>query len=563
MLGPNCLGLFSASNQLNLTTIPDLPRGSVAMISQSGGIVAQTAARLRQLGDGFDTVISVGNRLDIKLADAVTAAATRPGTGALLMYMETFDEGDRLLDAIAHYRAARGPVVVLMGGRSAASRRAASSHTGSLFGSWARIHALLEEVGAYVTSALDVAVAASLRAAPGPLNGPEVFTVCDGGGHSVLLADALDGQGLSSPEPSPALRARLAGILGREDITNPLDLAGVADTDLTVYTRVAEAVAAEGGFHGLVVAGAALGTFADFFGPDAARQELDVVDALAALRERLPVAVQTPAATTSNATMDRMRSGGLPVFEWPGELAAWLAAQRTEPSRADAPAHEDAGAEVVIDLTLGEATEAVRTLLVELGAGDGIGPVVTRDELGGCDPDGRWVLRLDGFAHKVRHGAIHVDVATVDLPSAFDDLASLAARAGLPARIRLAPLIPHTDEFLLTVWGNGPDGRGIAIGGGGSAVESMADVALGRIPTDQVAVEALLRRTRAGAAFLARATPAQRAELAAFVVDFAAHIDRRLSPFAEIELNPVAIGPGGVSVLDTLPQRNPQDGVSA
>jgi hypothetical protein len=222
----------------------------------------------------------------------------------------------------------------------------------------------------------------------------------------------------------------------------------------------------------------------------------------------------------------------------------------------------------VIDPTLGEATEVVRTLAAELGVGDGIGPVVTREELDRCDPDGRWVLRLDGFPHKVRHGAIHVDVATIDLPSAFDDLASLSARAGLPARIRLAPLIRYTDEFLLTLWGNGPDGRGIAIGGGGSAVESMADVALGRIPTDQAAVEGLLDRTRAGAAFLARATPAQRAELAAFVLDFAAHIDRRLNPFAEIELNPVVIGPDGVSVLDALPQPRPprrtsQDGVSA
>src|SRR5690606_16418409 len=46
ILGPNCLGVFSATNQLNLTSIAQLPSGTVAMASQSGGIVAQAGRRL-------------------------------------------------------------------------------------------------------------------------------------------------------------------------------------------------------------------------------------------------------------------------------------------------------------------------------------------------------------------------------------------------------------------------------------------------------------------------------------------------------------------------------------
>jgi len=271
---------------------------------------------------------------------------------------------------------------------------------------------------------------------------------------------------------------------------------------------------------------------------------------LVTLAKGRPIAVQSSVAGEGGPALTILRDGGIPVLEWPSELAAWFRAQAT--SRDEPETRAQGPSPVVVDHGLSAATEVVRAALAELGVVDGIGQVLEPDDVASVAA-GRWVLRADGFPHKRLAGAIHVDLSVSELPAAYADLVALTREQGLPPVVRIAPLVAHDYEFVLTVWGNAHEGSGIAIGGGGSDIERDADIALGRLPRQGRDVTRLLGRTRAGSAFLATATPAHVAALADFVVAFAGRMDSTFADYSEIELNPVAVGVGGVSVLDALP----------
>src|SRR5207244_9161379 len=115
-------------------------------------------------------------------------------------------------------------------------------------------------------------------------------------------------------------------------------------------------------------------------------------------------------------------------------------------------------------------------------------------------------------------------------------------------RIRLAPLVPHRHELVLTLWRHETEGRGFAIGAGGAAVEELNDVAVGRMPSSEDDVLGTLARTRLGQR-LAR-EGVELGGLAAFVLRLARVFEERLTELRELECNPVALTSDGPIVVD-------------
>ena len=553
VVGPNCLGLFGGAADLNLTTLPDLPKGRVALVSQSGGLGSHVGRRLRQLHDGFAVILNLGNKLDVDITDCLGVLREHEPLSVLL-YLESFDEGDDLLDAIARLRET-APVTVMLGGLSSAGRAAARSHTASMFGSWSRIAALLGEAGAHVCDRLETAVAAASGRAT-LLRGRRVFVLCDGGGHSVLLGDACEAAGLALPDPSPVLASsvgattpdRLSSTVG-----NPLDLAGAADADPSVYGAVVARVAGSGEYDACLVGGI-FGGYADLFGPTVGAAEVATAGEMVrrSATAQVPLVVQTTYGVEATPALGVLREQGITVVEWPSEGAAWLAARAPCPQLAEDPA---GGSPIAagVDPALGGHLERVRAFAREAGLLDGVGPVTAPDDLAALDPAGTWVLRLDGIVHKARVGAVRVGVAAAELVATYDELVTLAGRLGVAPAVRVAPLIPHEHELLVTVWKGSADGAGLAVGGGGSGVESARDVAIGRLPRTADDVDRLLRRTVAGRRALARLSPAAATGLRGAILRLAAALDGELAGFTEVELNPLGVGEAGVALLDAVP----------
>jgi acyl-CoA synthetase (NDP forming) len=552
LMGPNCLGLFGAKASLNLTTLPDLPIGNVALISQSGGLASHVGRRLRQLNDGFGAILTLGNKLDVNITDCLGAIAEETAGMSVLLYLERFDEGDPLLEAIARVRAAV-PITVVLGGRSAAGQHAAMSHTASMFGSWSRIAALLRDAGAHVCDRLETAVAASSGTAT-LLRGRRVFVLCDGGGHSVLLGDACDAVSLELPAPSQALADAISTATKTRfavSIGNPLDLAGAADTDPSTYAEIASSVATSGEFDACLVGGI-FGGYADLFGATVSQIEIATARALSRLSAagELPIVVQTTYGAENTPALAALREQDIAVLEWPSEAAEWLAAR--SPGVATGPVGTDV-APTPAPLGLGKNLDRVRRVCVSVGMVDGVGPVTSRQALDDFTDADSWVLRLDDVAHKSRVGAVRVGVATANVRDEFDELVEMAHQLGVGPRIRVAPYIAHDHEILLTLWKGDLNGAGLAIGGGGSQVETARDVAIGRLPRSSSDVDHLLRRTITGSRVLDEFPDSVVDLLRSIILQLVTALDGELRDFEEIEFNPLAVGDFGVALLDALP----------
>ena len=85
LVGPNCMGVYSAPARLNGTYFWDLPRldGGIGVVSQSG---AYGGLIFRQLGAralGVRHFVSIGNQADVEmLEDLIVAAVNEAGRKA-------------------------------------------------------------------------------------------------------------------------------------------------------------------------------------------------------------------------------------------------------------------------------------------------------------------------------------------------------------------------------------------------------------------------------------------------------------------------------------------------
>jgi acetate---CoA ligase (ADP-forming) len=562
LLGPNCVGIFVSDSQLNLTTMP-LPAGDISCIVQSGGVSWQVAHRLRNLGAGFDALINLGNKSDIDFTVALQAVALRPQTSCILLYMESFDEGDRFLSMLSNV-ALQVPVVITFGGETAAGLYSARSHTGAILTPWSRLSGVFESHGAFVAPLLSEGVAAAVagrRTQPAAQrrSGRRVFVLSDGGGLATLTADALSRAGFVLPQPSTALNDALFAIadIGRARPSNPLDFAGMADRNPHLYPQALKAALDSGEYDGAVLVGA-LGSYRQLYGDAVGELEEAAAHAIAELGRLtpLPIVAQSSVASDASMPVKILRDGGIACFEWPEEAAAGLSV-RLRPRHDSVGAVESShglreAAESTWDATLARDIDRVLTIFQNGGIPHALGDIVSREHAS-TFPGERWVLRLDGFPHKTQLGAIKV-VDDREKLAAFDELTALAAQVGVEPLIRLAPYVEHRHEVLVTFWRREAEGRGWAVGSGGLIAEQAADLQTGGFPVTLEGVFGVLSETRIYRTLL-EAGPEAVDALVALVVRLAQLFEGPLADLDELECNPVAVGEFGTTILDVLPSR--------
>jgi acetyl coenzyme A synthetase (ADP forming)-like protein len=255
MVGPNCLGLLNADPEVRLNasfspTFP--PAGRVAMSSQSGAVGLAALGVAGRTGPGLSTFVSVGNKADVSSNDLLQYWEEDPGTAVILLYLESLGN-PRRFSRIARRVSRRKPVVALHSGLTRSGGRAAGSHTAALATNAAAADALFRETGVVRAGSLEEMfdLALALECQPPP-RGSRVAIVTNAGGPGILCADACEAGGLTVPEPSPELRAKLAERLpGAASVGNPIDL--IASAGPEAYRRAVEAALTCGEFDALIV----------------------------------------------------------------------------------------------------------------------------------------------------------------------------------------------------------------------------------------------------------------------------------------------------------------------
>lgn len=242
LIGPNCLGLILPARRLNASFAAHMPRtGSLALISQSGAIVAAMVDWAAQRSTGFSGIVSIGDQIDVDVADCLDFYGADPHTKAILLYLEAIPDPRKFMSA-ARAAARVKPVVVVKAGRMAQGAKAAATHTGALAGADAVYDAAFRRAGLLrvfdLREFFDCADVLSMGIAP---RGRRLAILSNGGGLGILAVDRLVELGGSVAEIGAQSHARLERALGdRWSGANPVDIGGDAGAD--AYCSALEAL---------------------------------------------------------------------------------------------------------------------------------------------------------------------------------------------------------------------------------------------------------------------------------------------------------------------------------
>jgi acyl-CoA synthetase (NDP forming) len=345
LIGPNCLGVHSPRGGITFVGGATREPGGVAVISQSGGLAVDVILRGEQRGLRFSAVTTLGNSADLGPVDLLEHHLCDPDTTVIGLYIEDVGDGGRFLRRLRQARAVK-PVVVLLGGRTDAGRRAAASHTGAMASESRLWEGAALQTGMVLTETLDEFLEAMVlfQAEAGRPDKPlrRVALFGNGGGTSVLAADAFSRAGLDLPEMPPEALRQLEG-LGLPPGTglfNPVDTpAGtLRHRDGAVAGEILDILATSQAFDAIVVH-VNLPVFTS-----SANQTVDVIGGLVreAVRTsaspdapRIVLVLRSDGADATDARQrrdsDRARQAGLAVFqELPqaaralGALSSWL-----------------------------------------------------------------------------------------------------------------------------------------------------------------------------------------------------------------------------------------------
>ncbi|WP_153555141.1 bifunctional acetate--CoA ligase family protein/GNAT family N-acetyltransferase [Roseimaritima sediminicola] len=242
VVGPNSLGIMAPHLALNASFASDPPlKGNVAFISQSGALCTAILDWALQENVGFSHFVSVGNMVDVGIADLIDYFAGDNRTESIILYVESIDEARHFMSAARSFTRTK-PIIAYKAGRFAESAKAAASHTGAMAGVDAVYEAAMARAGIVrVFEIDDLFDCAELLARQKMPSGPRLAIVTNAGGPGVMAADALlERQGVLAELSGLTLQKLNRELPAAWSRGNPVDVLGDASPDrFAVAARVA------------------------------------------------------------------------------------------------------------------------------------------------------------------------------------------------------------------------------------------------------------------------------------------------------------------------------------
>ena len=227
-IGPNSMGHADTRSQLStFGQTGKMPKGPVAVLSQSGSTCLKIVRTLEGSGIACSKYISTGNEADLRIEDYLEFLAHDDDTKLIAAYIEGIRDGGRFLK-LAREITVNKPIVVVKVGGTESSAKAVMSHTGALAGSDAVYTAAFKQAGVIrVDDENELCdMVEALLHYPLP-RGNRIGILSLGGGPGALTAEACEREGLSIGKLQPSTIEKLDKFLPpRWPRRNPVDMAG-------------------------------------------------------------------------------------------------------------------------------------------------------------------------------------------------------------------------------------------------------------------------------------------------------------------------------------------------
>jgi acetate---CoA ligase (ADP-forming) len=577
ILGPNTIGLVNLSDSIVLSASSALemdrfPRGSIAVISQSGGILGSLLSRAAAGGIGLSKLISTSNEVDLDLADFIDTLADDPATSVIALYVESVRDPVRFRAAARKVARAGKPIVAFKIGRSEAGALAAASHTGAMAGADRMYEALFTQLGIIraqrFSDLLDIASALVTQRV---LKGRRVAILTSTGGAGTLVSDSLGMAGFEAPPPDPATAIRLRALQTGDHAAldrNPIDVT-LAGLQPELLRGAISALLDSPSYDALVLI--------------AGSSALAMPELMAgAIAKCLPhsnkpvLAYVSPHAPHVAAILTEQ---GVPAFNAPESCAVALVAMwnATHSSAGDAstapPGTTQARSVESLRLPSGALDEAQAKQLFACFGIPGVKEIIvdsaTEAEQAARALGSRVVLKIlsSTITHKSDIGGVAVDVSAENIAARFEQMridvnGALAAKgesfqADLPQRFVVQEMIPSGVELILGMHRD-PLGTAILVGAGGVTAEITEDNAMIMLPDhggiDDEAALRLIQSLKIWPLLNGfRGRPkANVAALTSAIAAFSEMVAQLGSTLSEAEINPLFVLPQGVVAADAV-----------
>ena len=229
LLGPNVLGLINTENSMNASFASKMPeKGDISFMSQSGAFCTAILDYAKAEHIGFRHFVSLGNKAMIDEVELLKYWR-EDETNTVLSYTEGIDNGREFIEQ-AKQTSKEKPIVMVKSGRTDKGGSAASSHTGSIAGSYEAYKAAFRKSGIIEAESnrelLDFGRAFDYQPLP---EGDNIAIVTNAGGPGVITTDEISEHRLQLAELSMETKRALRDKLPEEaSAHNPLDVIGDA-----------------------------------------------------------------------------------------------------------------------------------------------------------------------------------------------------------------------------------------------------------------------------------------------------------------------------------------------
>lgn len=246
ILGPNTLGMINIHEDLALM-FQDIgytvyKKGSVGLVAQSGATGSQVLSMASEEQVGFSYMVATGNQPDIDTIEVLDFFIEDENTTVGAFYMESVSSGTEFLRMAEKALKMKKPIIGIKSGKSEAGQKAAMSHTASLTGSSEIFQVAAKKYGVSLVDGFDPLIDAlkALQVGKYP-QGDRVASVVVSGAVGILLADALESNGLKMAELTSKTKDKLREeVASYCSVENPVDIASTFILNEKVYSHTVQ-----------------------------------------------------------------------------------------------------------------------------------------------------------------------------------------------------------------------------------------------------------------------------------------------------------------------------------
>lgn len=579
IIGPNTSGMMNLKDRLNIVGIRDVPKGDIALLTQSGNMALSliTEAKLKSL-KGFSYYVGVGNEADIKFHEYLEFFRNDPGTRAILMYVEGMRQGREFLQE-AYKTTLTKPIILLKSGRSATGMKSAGSHTGALAGMSEVARSAFTRAGIIMIENPDelFPVAETLSSLP-PIKNNRVAILADGGGHATIAADILTDFGVEIPPLSDKTQEKLKKILPpAASVRNPVDVAGGTDSDPTVFADCANTILKDPNIGGLLIVGL-FGGYGIRFAESLGLKEEDTAHRMGRIlaKRHKPVVLHSLYSSERPHSLHLLRYYNIPVYDslavackCIGALAEygtylkmyqtkisfvfdWGAKSKPEGKKIIRTAVKE-GRQALLE---SEAKQILRLsdapVLHEFLAHSADEAVQFAAEIGT-----KIVLKISSpdILHKSDAGGVRLSLETEkEIRRAYQEIIKNARKYDSKADIRgviVAPMAPEGVEIIIGTKIDDQFGPVIMYGLGGVMVEILKDVSFRVLPISRISAKKMIDETKSAPILKGvRGHASYDRNALVRLLLTCSDIIEAYPEIAEMDLNPVIVHEKGISIVD-------------